>query len=185
MFVAQKKKKENIIEYLLYMWQIEDLIRSCNFDIKLISESVINKSPYSNVQKSQLKDWYLNLMYKMESEGIQEYGHMQDLQETLHEVEQVHNFLINIAQLNRYQKLLKSITPLLRELRNESNEEKSDLSISLEFIYGVLLLKLQGKAVAESTMEALKQITLFTYELAENYKDYKQGFLSISKAQKN
>ena len=28
MIIAQKKRKENIAEYLLYMWQIEDLIRA-------------------------------------------------------------------------------------------------------------------------------------------------------------
>ena len=30
MIVAQKKRRENIIEYLLYMWQVEDLIRAAN-----------------------------------------------------------------------------------------------------------------------------------------------------------
>ena len=33
MFVASQKRKENIAEYLLYMWQIEDLIRANNLDI--------------------------------------------------------------------------------------------------------------------------------------------------------
>ena len=28
MIIAQKKRKENIAEYLLYMWQVEDLIRA-------------------------------------------------------------------------------------------------------------------------------------------------------------
>lgn len=29
MITASQKRKENIAEYLLYMWQIEDLIRAC------------------------------------------------------------------------------------------------------------------------------------------------------------
>ena len=28
MYIASQKRKENIAEYLLYMWQIEDLIRA-------------------------------------------------------------------------------------------------------------------------------------------------------------
>ena len=36
MLVAQKKLKENIAEYLLYMFQIEHVIRSFNFDLTAI-----------------------------------------------------------------------------------------------------------------------------------------------------
>ncbi|MDY3089932.1 MAG: DUF4924 family protein, partial [Porphyromonas sp.] len=28
MIIAQRKRKENIAEYLLYMWQVEDLLRA-------------------------------------------------------------------------------------------------------------------------------------------------------------
>ena len=33
MIIARRKRKENIAEYLLYMWQVEDLIRANNFDM--------------------------------------------------------------------------------------------------------------------------------------------------------
>ncbi len=36
MRVAQQKFKENIAEYLLYMFQIEHVIRSFNFDLTAI-----------------------------------------------------------------------------------------------------------------------------------------------------
>ena len=36
MIVAKQKRKENIAEYLLYMWQVEDLIRANQFDLSLI-----------------------------------------------------------------------------------------------------------------------------------------------------
>ena len=32
MIIARQKRKENIAEYLLYMWQVEDLIRANKFD---------------------------------------------------------------------------------------------------------------------------------------------------------
>ena len=41
MIIAKQKRKENIAEYLLYMWQIEDLIRANNFDMDLIRRTVI------------------------------------------------------------------------------------------------------------------------------------------------
>ena len=36
MIIARRKRKENIAEYLLYMWQVEDLIRANNFDMDSI-----------------------------------------------------------------------------------------------------------------------------------------------------
>ena len=32
MIIALQKKKENIAEYLIYMWQVEDLLRACQLD---------------------------------------------------------------------------------------------------------------------------------------------------------
>ena len=43
MFIAQKKRKENIIEYILYMWNVEDLIRANGLDMSRIDKSVIDK----------------------------------------------------------------------------------------------------------------------------------------------
>ena len=39
MYISQQLKKQNIAEYLLYMWQVEDLIRANNFDMEKIRET--------------------------------------------------------------------------------------------------------------------------------------------------
>ena len=44
MYIASQKRKENIAEYLLYMWQIEDLIRANNMDMNLIEKNIIEPS---------------------------------------------------------------------------------------------------------------------------------------------
>ena len=43
MIIAQLKRKENIAEYLLYMWQIEDIIRANKLDIDLIEKNLISQ----------------------------------------------------------------------------------------------------------------------------------------------
>ena len=43
MIVAQQKRKENMVEYLLYMWQVEDLIRANGLDIDKIRETLIKQ----------------------------------------------------------------------------------------------------------------------------------------------
>ena len=36
MFIAKQLKEKNIAEYLLYMWQVEDLLRANELDLSLI-----------------------------------------------------------------------------------------------------------------------------------------------------
>ncbi|MDE6400025.1 MAG: DUF4924 family protein, partial [Muribaculaceae bacterium] len=43
MITASLKKRENIAEYLLYMWQIEDLIRANGLDIEKIKSNIIDQ----------------------------------------------------------------------------------------------------------------------------------------------
>ena len=38
MIIAKQKRRENIAEYVLYMWQLEDLIRAYNFDIDAMTK---------------------------------------------------------------------------------------------------------------------------------------------------
>ena len=65
MLVAQKKQQENIAEYVLYLFQIEDIVRSLNFDIEQIMEAVVKPNlpdslslivphPYKHLQKQIL-----------------------------------------------------------------------------------------------------------------------------------
>ncbi|MDD7726011.1 MAG: DUF4924 family protein, partial [Bacteroidales bacterium] len=43
MLIAQKKRKENIVEYILYMWNVEDLIRANGLDMSQIDKNIIDK----------------------------------------------------------------------------------------------------------------------------------------------
>ena len=41
MLVAKQKRKENISEYILYLYQIEDMIRAMQFDMNRIELQLI------------------------------------------------------------------------------------------------------------------------------------------------
>ena len=43
MIIAEQKRKENIAEYLLYMYQVEDMIRANGLDLDSIENSLISK----------------------------------------------------------------------------------------------------------------------------------------------
>lgn len=58
MIISSQKKKENIAEYLLYMWQIEDIIRAYKLDLDLIQENIIDKYDIPDSQKKEMREWY-------------------------------------------------------------------------------------------------------------------------------
>ena len=77
MKIAQQLKEKNIAEYLIYMWQIEDLIRANGCDIEKIKSTIIAPYPLTEEQKAELTQWYMDLIEMMRHEGIMEKGHLQ------------------------------------------------------------------------------------------------------------
>ncbi len=77
MYISQQLRKKNIAEYLLYMWQIEDLIRAYDCSLARIRREYISQFDYSDEQKDEMTDWYGNLIRMMNEEGKREKGHLQ------------------------------------------------------------------------------------------------------------
>ena len=50
MKIAQQLKEKNIAEYLIYMWQIEDLIRANDCDVDRIEENIVFRYQVSVVE---------------------------------------------------------------------------------------------------------------------------------------
>lgn len=77
MIIASQKRKENIAEYLLYMWQIEDIIRAYKLDIDTIDEQIVSKYDVPDDKKKEIREWYESLVDMMRREGVVESGHLQ------------------------------------------------------------------------------------------------------------
>ena len=77
MYIASQKRKENIAEYLLYMWQIEDLIRANGLDIDRIKDGIIDRTALDEGQKKELTEWYESLIDLMRIEEVEKSGHLQ------------------------------------------------------------------------------------------------------------
>lgn len=77
MKIASQKRKENIAEYLLYMWQIEDIIRANDLDIDKIRHNVIDRFGLDEAQTREMTEWYESLIDMMRREGVEKKGHLQ------------------------------------------------------------------------------------------------------------
>jgi len=76
MIIAQEKRKTNIAEFILYMWQVEDMIRASKFNFAHIDKTVISKFSLPDETLDEIRTWYTNLITLMIEEHIQEKGHM-------------------------------------------------------------------------------------------------------------
>ena len=62
MFISQQLRKENIAEYLLYMWQVEDIIRAYGCSLTTLRREYVSRFDYEDDKKEDLVDWYGDLI---------------------------------------------------------------------------------------------------------------------------
>ena len=74
MTIADNKREENIIEYLLYVWQMEDLIRATGFDSEIIG--TILASQFEGDHLIEEGKWFTDLARQMKSQKLEKSGHI-------------------------------------------------------------------------------------------------------------
>lgn len=178
MLIAQKKRKENISEYLLYMWQVEDLIRANHFNPEEIRRNVVDRYDQPAEVKEQIAQWYEEIADMMRQEGVMEHGHIQLNKNVIIALTDLHLRLLKSPKEMIYGSMYYKTLPYIVQLRAKSGgEEVPELETCFTAIYGYLMLKMQGKEVSAETLEAIKQISAFLALLAEKYKDDMEGKL--------
>ena len=66
------------------------------------------------------------------------------------------------------------------ELRSKSGtKDESEIENCFDALYGLLLLRLQGKNVSKETQGAMKSISDFLAQLSAFYKEDKEGTLEL------
>ncbi len=179
MLVAQQKRKENIAEYILYLYQVEDLIRAFQFNIDLIEEKLVSNYKTDEKTTEEIKDWYNNLVVMMEKEGIKEKGHLQFLTNLIGDINEFHIQLMNAGTETNYIQTFKTTAGLLNELKQKNKTAQNDIQLGLDTIYGFLLLKMKKATISPETENAVKQLSTWLGSLSELYKKFEAGDLEL------
>lgn len=180
MLIAKQLKQENISEYLLYMWQIEDLIRANELDIDKIDEQIIAKFEQSQNIKHEIRNWYEGLIEMMRREGVKEKGHLIINNNIIVDLTDLHLRLLKSPKEAGYSSLYYKTLPFIVELRAR-NEDKNtpELETCFSALYGFLLMKLQGKEISGETQAAIAQISSLLRQLSIKYKEDREGSLEL------
>ena len=86
MLIAREKKKSNIAEYILYMWQVEDMLRAFQLNMELVNRHVVKGFQVDEAKTKEIYDWYDNIIAIMKAEKVEQQGHIQPLKNTVNEL---------------------------------------------------------------------------------------------------
>lgn len=171
MITASAKKRENIAEYLLYMWQIEDIIRANGLDLDKIKSNVIDRFTLSPEQYKEMAEWYESLIDMMRRENVAGKGHLQLNKNVIVQLDDLHLRLLKDPKHPDYASEFYKTLPYIVELRSKQGDNKTDeIETCFTALYGALLLKLKGQEISKDTEVALTQISSFIALLAHYYK---------------
>ena len=169
MLISQQKRKENIAEYLLYMWQIEDLIRSFDCNIDPSDPQVISQLPTG--KQAAERQWFGGLLLMRELVGKKKSGHLQVNTNILLLLAELHQQLLGSDKFPEYGAEFYRPLPIIVDLRARSQgNQAGELETCFNALYGTILLKLQGKSLSEGTQKAMQQISRFIAMLSALFK---------------
>lgn len=180
MLIAEQKKQENIAEYILLMYQIEDLVRSAEFDLDRIMESFVKPQLPDDSFLEANRKWYADLIRQMTAQRLQKVGHVLEIKEILVELSYLHNTMLNASTDGKYKGIVDRAIPFIDEFKERSNlKEMNHIEIALHAMYMKLLLRLQKKEITSETEEAFDAMRMMLAFLSRSYKQMKSGDMNF------
>ncbi|MDR2962375.1 MAG: DUF4924 family protein [Bacteroidales bacterium] len=177
MLIAKQKRNENIIEYILYMWQLEDFIRACNFNF----EHVVAQRNLTDHAHYEERQWFQAFLSAMKHEGIEQSGHLMQLKELVQDLSAFNIALLQNPEEVQYKEAFNAAMPHIATIIEKSNNTlKNEIDACITAVYGLLLLRLKKQKISEESEEAFKTITHLLAFLAFKYKKYESGELHIN-----
>lgn len=176
MFIAKSIREKSVVEYLLYMWQMEDLIRAYGCSLTRIRREYIDRFDYTDQQKDEEEDWFGDLIRMMIQEGKREKGHLAINEVLLQDLGDLHVRLLQSTRFPYYSAEYYRVLPFIVELRQKGDKEIGEVETCLNALYGVMLLRMRQKPISPETAHAIKAITTFLGMLSDYYiKDRTEG----------
>ncbi len=183
MDIAQSKRRENIAEYILYLWQVEDLLRALQFSPEAIySQLIAPRTDLDNEQRQTFLMWYMDIANLLREESKEERGH---LEHTLHLVADLHNLHLQLMKLPvgaQYRKYYTALQPSLPQLREAmGNPSISDTELSFRALYATMLYRIKGDTDRSAVGDTIEFISPVIACLAQMFGRVERGEVDLFK----
>ena len=162
MYIAKQKRKENIAEYILYLWQLEDIFRALDFDGNAIFRRLIEPQENLSAEETEaLFSWYTDMVNLMTTEGIREHGHLEHTLHLIGDLNDLHLQLLKFPVGEEYRKRYAQLAPELPALKTKIGKpEMNDIEICFRALYSVILYRLKGEKneAVENTLALISPV---------------------------
>lgn len=187
MYIAQKKRKENIAEYILYLWQLEDLLRALQFSPEAIYSQLVAKSALDDASRQQVFFWYMDIVNLLRQEGKESSGHMEHTLHLIADLNDLHERLLVLPAGEKYRKVFAALAPEMPALRVKLGKtDVSDIELCFRALYAVVLYRIKGdKSHEEGIRNVIDLISPVIAELASVYRQVERGEIDLYGSDKN
>ena len=181
MIIAHQKRSTNIVEYLLYLWQIEDLIRAYHFDKEKINHELVNAFEVDAEKKREIRDWYEELVDTMLLEGLEKTGHLQFLVSLIDDLNDFHFRLIDHPDQSDYQNAYTEAVYNISDFRKKmlTKDKINDMEVSLTVLYGFMLMRMKNRKISSDTQTAIESIRNLMILFSQKYLAFEEGQLEL------
>lgn len=183
MDIAQAKRKENIAEYILYLWQLEDLLRALQFSPEAIWSQLVEPRTAGPERKQVIFLWYMDIVNLLREEGKERIGH---LDHTLHLIADLQNLHLQLMKLPAgavYRQLYARLAGELHNLRKfAGSDEMSEIELCFRALYGAMLYRIKNRDGEQRAVEdVVELVSPAVAELAKVYRQTERGEIDLFK----
>ena len=181
MYIAQSKRKENIAEYILYLWQLEDLLRALQFSPEAVYSQLVQKNEHlDEARKQELFFWYMDIVNLLREEGKEQNGH---LDHTLHLIGDLNNLHLQLLELpvgKEYRRLYAALAPEIPSLKKRLKPDMSDVELFFRALYAVMLYRIKGDKSKEGYIrDVIDLISPVVAALADMFRKVERGEIDL------
>jgi hypothetical protein len=197
MDIARAKRDENIAEYILYIWQLEDLMRAMQFSPEAVFRTLVAPREATDEWKLAALEWYMGIAELLQKEGKADGGH---LDHTLHLIAELNDLHLALLQLSggngeegdehggnggsagrKYREIFEQLAPEMPRLRETlGNDEVSDIELAFRALYAAMLYRIKGskKEVADEVVALVSPVIA---TLSDLYHKVERGEIDLYK----
>jgi len=159
MLIARAKRKENIAEYILYLWQLEDLLRALRFDPDAIWRTLVEPHRTDPATKQEMWLWYMELVALLREEGKEASGHLNHTMHLVADLQKLHDQLMAAPAGAAYREAFASLAPELPTLRATlGRSDAGEIELCFRALYSVVLYRMKGQTQPEAAIAGVLEL---------------------------
>lgn len=183
MDIAKQKRSENIAEYVLYLWQLEDLLRALQFSPEAVYSQLIAPRHSSESWESAALEWYMDIAGLLQKEDKAQSGHLDHTLHIIADLNDLHLLLMQQPVGKEYRELFARLAPELPKLREKlGNADISDIELAFRALYAAMLYRMKGEkgAVADDVTALISPVIA---KLADIFHKAERGEIDLYAAE--